>query len=167
MPMPKGSIPWNKGKKWSEEVKQKMRKAKQGRCNGINNSFYGKHHTNETKKKISLAHKGKKRKPFTEETRQKMGKWQKGSGNNQWKGGKKKDSQGYIHLLKPEHPFSDIKGYILEHRIIMEQKIGRYLNSKEVIHHINGIKNDNRIENLRLFRNDIEHRKYHRHLKKL
>ncbi len=66
-----------------------------------------------------------------------------------WKGGEFK-LNGYIYVLKPKHPFSNNNGYIAQHRLIMEEKIGRYLKPKEIIHHINGIKTDNRIENLEL-----------------
>lgn len=66
-----------------------------------------------------------------------------------WKEGKKK-VKGYVHLLKPEHPFSNKNGYIAEHRLVMEEKIQRYLMHKEIVHHINGLRNDNRIENLEL-----------------
>ena len=49
-----------------------------------------------------------------------------------------------------------------QHRKVMEDKIGRKLLSTERVHHINGRKNDNRPENLRLFLNDSEHIKFHR-----
>jgi len=52
------------------------------------------------------------------------------------------------------------KRHICEHRFIMEQHIGRKLEHHEYVHHINGIKNDNRIENL-LITNKSEHRKLH------
>lgn len=79
-----------------------------------------------------------------------------------WKGGRKKNNRGYVFILLPEHSNSDRNGYIYEHRTIMEKEIGRYLTKEEVVHHINGIKDDNKIENLMLFANDSEHTKYHK-----
>lgn len=64
-----------------------------------------------------------------------------------WNGGKTKDANGYMWVLCPEHP-SAMHGYVYEHRYLIEQKIGRFLYKNEQIHHINGIKDDNRIENL-------------------
>ena len=66
----------------------------------------------------------------------------------------------YVHLHLPNHPFATKNGSILEHRIMIENKIGRYLTKDEVVHHINGIKNDNRIENL-LLCNVHAHKKIH------
>lgn len=80
--------------------------------------------------------------------------------------------QGYICIHKPEHPFARKGKYIFEHRFIMEQIKGRYLNSNERVHH-KGIKypigstenkQDNRPINLQLLTN-IEHIKLHAHLK--
>jgi len=68
-----------------------------------------------------------------------------------WKGGKYQDhASGYIYSYNPEHPFHNKKGYILEHRLVMEKFIGRYLKSNEIVHHRNKIKNDNRVENLEI-----------------
>jgi uncharacterized protein (DUF1330 family) len=73
-----------------------------------------------------------------------------GEKNNMWKGGKYIDEQGYVHILNKEHPFADKMGYVREHRLVMEKHLGRYLSKNEIVHHINGIKSDNRIENLKL-----------------
>ncbi len=70
-----------------------------------------------------------------------------------WKGGKT-TSRGYKAIkVYPDDFFysmADAKGYILEHRLIMAKSIGRCLHMWEIIHHRNGIKVDNRIENLQL-----------------
>lgn len=87
------------------------------------------------------------------------GKNRKGEKSATWNGGRIKDSLGYIRYYAPSHPFTNGK-YILEHRLIMEKKLGRYLKKDEHIHHINGIKNDNRIENLELL-SASEHRQRH------
>lgn len=88
-----------------------------------------------------------------------------GERNNFWKGGRYINEGGYIMTYQPKHPDCNKKGYIREHRFIMENIIGRYLLKEEVIHHINGITTDNRPENLMLFPNNSEHHKYH-HLTK-
>ncbi len=73
-----------------------------------------------------------------------------------WKGGKKK-CNGYIYIKCENHPNATIGGYVKEHRLIMEKYIGRYLDKKEVVHHINGIRDDNRIENLKLYESQSFH----------
>lgn len=86
------------------------------------------------------------------------------SGKNHWnwKGGKIIHSKnGYILLYNPNHPFAKKVGYVAEHRLVMEKKIRRYLKPTEIVHHINGIKDDNRPQNLKLFANDGSHYKFH------
>jgi len=69
--------------------------------------------------------------------------------------------QGYTILHVPNHPHRDRHNSVLEHRLVMEKIIKRYLKSEERVHHINGIKDDNRPENLRLFPNIKSHQEYH------
>lgn len=73
-----------------------------------------------------------------------------GKQSHMWKGGKIKDKCGYIRAYSPSHPRCIGKKYVLEHRLVMEKKVGRYLFPWETVHHINGIKDDNRIGNLEL-----------------
>ena len=70
-----------------------------------------------------------------------------GKGNPNYKGGKYVDDKGYVRILMPEHP-ANICGYVYEHRLVTEMKVGRLLQSWETVHHVNEIKTDNREENL-------------------
>ncbi len=64
---------------------------------------------------------------------------------------------GYRYIHKPDHPYCTKQGYVAEHRIIMEKHIGRILEPKEIIHHINHQKNYNPIENLILYKTRGKH----------
>ena len=81
--------------------------------------------------------------------------------------GKTKNWCGYILVHTPNHPMADKDGYVREHRLVMEKHICRYLKNEEVVHHINQIKSDNRIENLMLFNNDKEHKTKCTHRRKV
>jgi hypothetical protein len=56
----------------------------------------------------------------------------------------------YILVKMPDHPASGKNGYVLEHRLVMESVLGRYLRSDEHVHHINADRTDNRKENLEI-----------------
>lgn len=65
-------------------------------------------------------------------------------------GGKMPKGRGYVRMQLPNHPYCNCDGYIFEHRVVVEKHMGRYLTPKEKVHHKNGIRNDNRIENLEI-----------------
>jgi hypothetical protein len=88
-----------------------------------------------------------------------------GKNNPFWKGGKTVLG-GYIYVLSTNHPFADSKGYVREHRLVMEKYLGRYLNKKEVVHHKDRNKGNNDIKNLQLFGSHSEHMKIHKNNKK-
>uniref|UniRef100_A0A6M3KF57 Putative homing endonuclease n=1 Tax=viral metagenome TaxID=1070528 RepID=A0A6M3KF57_9ZZZZ len=81
-----------------------------------------------------------------------------------WKGGTEINDSGYILQYDNNHPKSH-KNKVRAHRLIMENYLGRYIDRSEVVHHINGNRTDNRIENLLLMTNS-EHSKYHWSLKR-
>lgn len=82
-----------------------------------------------------------------------------------WKGGKRWD-RGYLTILKPDHPRATKNGYVKNCYLVMEKHIGRFLNPKEFIHHINHIRSDDRLKNLQLVNRSthckIENPIYHR-----
>jgi flagellar basal body rod protein FlgC len=73
-----------------------------------------------------------------------------GNKANHWKGGRCINTQGYVLIYRPSHPFANGRGYVREHRIVMEQYLGRYLEPNEAVHHIDGNKQNNNISNLSL-----------------
>jgi DNA-binding CsgD family transcriptional regulator len=71
----------------------------------------------------------------------------RGANNPCWKGGRHKDGSGYILVYRPDDPDANASGYILEHRLVWREHNGA-IPVGGVIHHKNGSKGDNRIENL-------------------
>lgn len=78
---------------------------------------------------------------------------QVGERHPMWKGGRYR-CKGYILVwLHPDnffYPMCDKEGYVPEHRLVVAQHLGRCLLRWEIVHHINGIKDDNRYKNLSL-----------------
>lgn len=124
---------FTKGRKLSEEEIERIRRM-----------HTGKILSPETKRKLSLSRKGKS--PIGKSIRFQ---------------GRRNRSDGYIAIYIPNHPASSSDGYVMEHRLVMERKLGRFLNPEEEVHHINEVKNDNREENLKLFISKKEHMKFH------
>ena len=77
-----------------------------------------------------------------------------------WKGGKTIGGKGYIYSYAPDHPFRVDNRYVMEHRLVVEKSLGRFLKPSEIVHHKNGIVTDNRIENLELMSNR-DHSRHH------
>lgn len=104
---------------------------------------------------------GRKGIPVPEETKKKISETCKklvGPKASRWKGGRFYHEDGYVYIYCPDCSTRDSHGYILEHRLVMEKTLGRPLMSEEHVHHINGVKDDNRPENLMVMSNS-EHLK--------
>lgn len=101
-----------------------------------------------------------KRFPLSEEHKKKISKKMLGKNHPSWNGGKRKTKAGYIQVYHPNHP-NRINNVVFEHRLVIEKYLGRYLTSNEVVHHINDIKNDNRLENLMLLKCKADHQILH------
>lgn len=63
----------------------------------------------------------------------------------------------YNYALVPDHPNATANGYVLEHRVVMENYLGRLLNNDEIVHHIDGNKKNNIIENLQVLSSSEHH----------
>jgi hypothetical protein len=75
----------------------------------------------------------------------------KGANHNCWKGGRVIDGQGYVRIYAPEDDRANCGRYMKEHTLVMEAYLGRRLIKGETIHHINGDRGDNRLDNLELW----------------
>jgi len=73
-----------------------------------------------------------------------------GSKNPNYKGGRRADKDGYILVMEPTHPDRRYHGYVLEHRLFVEQYLKLRLTKNDIVHHKNGIRSDNRLINLDL-----------------
>lgn len=78
---------------------------------------------------------------------------------NRTKYKKKIISRGYIYIRCPEHPNKTTGKYVLEHRLVLEKSLKRYLHQDEIVHHINGNRQDNRLRNLAI----VTHNTHERH----
>lgn len=77
-----------------------------------------------------------------------------------WKISHTVEKGDYDYAVVPDHPDATERGYVLHHRVIMENHLDRRLKEDEVVHHINEDTKDNRIENLKVI-SDSEHRRHH------
>jgi hypothetical protein len=117
----------------------------------VSKRFKGKSLSKDHKDKIRIGNKGKR---LTSRSRGKLKKaWEKNRhlrvGRNHYEFKERRlNARGYIDIWMPTHPAARRNGRVLEHRLVVEKRIGRYLRKDEIIHHINGIKDDNRDENL-------------------
>lgn len=91
-----------------------------------------------------------------------LGESQRGSGNPAFAGGRIVFNTGYVGVLRPDHPHADPRGYVLEHRLVMEGAIGRVLSRKEVVHHRDRNPANNELSNLVLCASQAEHLRIHR-----
>jgi len=148
----------------------------------------GKYCSKECSNYVTLIKKGERRSPKTEIKKSKplpehiykgqLRSWDKRSKTKNRKGKKSSNlprvphnykgyfynDAGYKLIHKPEHPNADKDGCVREHRLIVEKEIGRYLHRYEIVHHVNEIRDDNRPENLWVFKDFRSHLRHHRGL---
>ena len=116
----------------------------------------------ENARRVGQNRKGTKQ---TDEAKRKISEAKAGKLSNPSKyGGHTKNRSGYVYVYNPTHPHCSSDGYVMEHRLVMENSIGRYLEKDESVHHINRNRKDNRIENLQLMTRS-EHAKLHAEMK--
>lgn len=80
-----------------------------------------------------------------------------GKCNPMWKGGVHIGKKGYIYRRVPKHPHANSAGYVFEHRLVVEEHLGRILLPTEVVHHKDGNPANNDISNLEVFVSNGKH----------
>ncbi len=85
---------------------------------------------------------------------------QNGPKNPKWRGGITLHTKGYKYEYAPDHPAAS-NGYVLQHRLIAEKKLGRHLRPEEVVHHKDGNKANNHPDNVEVFAGPGEHSAHH------
>lgn len=83
-----------------------------------------------------------------------------GSNHPMWNGGEIV-CNGYVLVFSPSHPLKDSAGRVKRNRLVMEEKLGRYLTREEVVHHSDENTMNDDPENLELFASQSDHKKYH------
>jgi hypothetical protein len=92
-----------------------------------------------------------------------MAKWNMGSKNGMWKGGRVVDPRGYVLIrVGKDHPLADCRGYAYEHRLNAQARMKSPLRTENQIHHNNEQKHDNAGDNLTITAGMAEHRVLHR-----
>jgi hypothetical protein len=99
---------------------------------------------------------------ISEESRIKMRIRPKGDKSHSWKGGRRINYNGYIEVFNPDHPRARGNGYVFEHIIVAEEKLGRPLRPNETVHHIDHDKQNNIPENLQVETRSEHTKKYHK-----
>lgn len=135
--------------KWTQEEVELLRKSYNAKTNGeLLLMFKPRSKLSIYKKAYSLGLRKDKATEFANRSAAK-----KGCLASNWNGGKRYTNKGYKQVLAQTHPRADSSGYVMEHIIVFEQATGINVPLGVCVHHINGNKDDNRIENLCIMTN--------------
>ena len=154
----KGFTPWNKGKTGKDDARI---------TSGTNHPYWKNGDRTKTcpncEKKFQVYYYRKDIAIYCSNkcrNEARIGKYTK-ENNPNWKGGRFIDNNGYALIYHLNHPLVKTNGYIFEHRLVIERKLGRYLLPEEKCHHL-GAKDDNRLMMLMAFSSNSAHRRFHK-----